>query len=164
MLGLSKRENQVSSSKPNARSGRVSASRISRSRSPFSLVLRIGALDPSLGPLPAHSQPRKRSSDGLPAHSPFGKPLLEAHLCGVLEGPKVAPSAEFPRRVVEQLPQRRARALLVEGGVDLSGTRGDRLESIQPALVEVVDGQAHRLLSAAQVFGNLRCDLAASTG
>jgi hypothetical protein len=89
----------------------------------FSSVFRIRALDPALGPLPAHSQPRKRSSDGLPAYALVRKPLLEAHLCGVLERPKAALSAKFPRRAVQQLPQS-ARTLLVEGGVDLSGTRG----------------------------------------
>jgi hypothetical protein len=54
--------------------------------------------------------------------------------------------------------------MLVEGGVDLCWSRGDRFESIQPALVEIVDGVAHCLLSAPQVFGYLWCALAASTG
>jgi hypothetical protein len=47
-------------------------------------------------------------------------------------------------------------AVLVEGGLGSSGTRGAGHQSIQATLVEVVDGVAHRLLPTAKVPGYLR--------
>src|SRR5215208_5420143 len=55
---------------------------------------------------------------------------------------------------MEHLPQSLGTPL-VEGGVDALGTRRFGHQSIYAALVEVVDGVAHRLLSAAQVGGYL---------
>src|SRR4051794_30144752 len=146
---------QYSSSKPTAQSGSASAPLISRSRRLFSFVQGIGRADPAFGSLPTHPHPLKGGPDALSRNSLFGKPLLEAHLCGHLERPEATVASELPRRAVEQFPQGFG-SLLVEDGAGPPGTRRFGCKSIQASLVEGVDGVAHRLLTAAQVLGYLR--------
>ena len=50
--------------------------------------------------------------------------------------------------------------LFVEGGVHFLGTRRAGREGFQTLFIELVDGVAHGLLSASEVFGYSRCDLA----
>jgi hypothetical protein len=82
-------------------------------------------------PQPTVNGSRRGGSDGL-----------EPHISGVFQIEALDP-------VLDTL--QRERTLLVEGGVDLSRTRGARFESIQLELVAVVDGTAQCLLSAPQV-------------
>src|SRR3954467_1590859 len=98
---------QVSSKKLTAQeeSGWLAAILISRSRRLFSLVLRIWRSDPAFGPLPAHSQARKRCPDGLACDPLFAEALLEAHLGGEIQCPKTRVFAELPGFLVKQLAQ-----------------------------------------------------------
>src|SRR5215208_6641601 len=155
---------QHSSSKPVAHSGSAAATSISRSRLLFSFVEGIGRAYPSLGPLPPHSQKAcERRPDGLTRDPPLRKSLLEAHLCRHLQCPEARIVSELPRRAVEHLPQSLG-ALLLEGIAGSFGARGSGNEGIQASLVEVVDGVAHRLLSAAEVGGYLRDLVSPRTG
>src|SRR5215204_450097 len=93
---------------------------------------------------------------------PFCEPLLEAHLCCQLKRPQARLPAELPRRAVEHLPQPLG-ALLVEGSAGALRARGARLQSIQAALVESVDGVAHRLGAASQTRSDLGRGLSTRT-
>src|SRR5215203_1754574 len=126
----------------------------------FSFIQGIGGGDPAFGPLPSHSEKaRQGGPDGLPGDPPPCKPLLKARLCCHLQSPKARVVSELPRRAVEHLPQSLG-TLLVEGVPGPSGARGSGHESIHAPLVEVMDGIAHRLLSAAEALGDSRSMLA----
>src|SRR5215207_6989036 len=71
----------------------------------FSLVLRIWGSDPALGPLPAHSQSRQSSPDGLASYLLLREALFEAHLGGEIQRPHTRVFAELPGFVVQKLPQ-----------------------------------------------------------
>src|SRR5215212_9555157 len=152
---------QHSSRKPTAQvSGLAPATSISRSRRLFSFIQGVGGGDPAFGPLPSHSEKtRQGGPDGLARDPPPCKPLLEARLCCHLQSPKARVVSELPRRAVEHLPQSLG-TLLVEGVAGPSGARGSGNESIHAPLVEVMDGIAHRLLSAAEALGDSRSMLA----
>src|SRR5215217_3047741 len=53
----------------------------------FSCILRIWGSDPALGPLPAHSQARQSSPDGLASYLLLREALFEAHLGGEIQRP-----------------------------------------------------------------------------
>src|SRR5215218_3921327 len=158
---------QHSSSKPVAHSGSAAAPSLSRSLAKlafFSFVQGIGRAYPSLGPLPPHSEKAcERRPDRLTRDPPLGESLLEAHLCRHLQCPEATVVGELPRRAVEHLPQSLG-AVLVESVSRSFGTRRAGYQSIKASLVEVVDGVAHRLLSAAQVYGYLRDLVSPRTG
>src|SRR5215210_8081666 len=79
-------------------------------------------------------------------------PLRKADLCSIFQRPEAALFAELPRRRVQEFPQHLG-PLFVEGGVDFLGARGGGREGSQTPFVELVDGVAHGLLSASEVFG-----------
>src|SRR5215208_1107071 len=103
--GLASRLHQLSSKKPTTPSERPSDRRINRSRRLFPLVLRIWGSDPPLGPLPAHSQARQSSPDGLASYLLLREALFEAHLGGEIQRPQTRVFAELPGFVVQKLPQ-----------------------------------------------------------
>src|SRR5215210_377416 len=140
--GRASRLHQVSSKKPTAHSACRSATRISRSRRLFSLVLRIWGSDPPLRPLPAHPQPHQSGADSLARDLPFGYSLLEAHLGGHLQGPQAAVFAEAPRVLMKHLPESLG-ALGVEGRVDgMRPGRASAQRRLKTTLVEDMDGVA----------------------
>src|SRR5215204_5043146 len=102
---LASRLNQLSSKKPTTHSERPSDRPINRSLAKlafFSLVLRIWGSDPALGPLPAHSQPRQSSPDGLASYLLLREALFEAHLGGEIQRPHTRVFAELPGFVVQK--------------------------------------------------------------
>ena len=82
-------------------------------------------------------------------------PSLEAHFGSHRKGPEGTPFAELPRDCGGS-PVGPRSLTLVEGGVDLLGTRGAGLESSKTILVEVVDGIAHRLGATPEILGYAR--------
>src|SRR5215207_11082197 len=129
----------------------------------FSFIQGVGGGDPAFGPLPSHSEKaRQGGPDSLPRYPLACKPLLEARLCCHPQSPKATVVSELPRGAVEHLFGSLG-TLLVEGVAGSLGARGSGNESIQAPLVEVVDGVAHRLLSAAEALGYSRGMLAPRT-
>src|SRR5215213_3705238 len=147
--------NQVSSRKPATHSGRPSARPINRTRRLFSCILRIWVGYPALSPLPAHSQARQSSPDGLACYPLLGEALLKAHLGGHRKRPKAAIFAELARDLEKQLPQSLS-LLRIEGPVN--GVRMLRTWPKcfrEPLLVEGMDSVARRLRIAAELVSDL---------
>src|SRR5215204_1251728 len=147
---------QLSSQKPTAQeSGCSAAILINRSRRLFSCILRIWGSDPPLGPLPAHSQPRKRCPEGLARDPLFGEPFFEADLGSHLQSPKATVFAELARILVKHLPQSLS-LLRIESPVNsMRMLRAWPKCFREPLLVEGMDGVACRLRIAAQLVSDL---------
>lgn len=71
----------------------------------FSQIIRIGAANPVLGPLPAFAQPLEGLADGLQAYLSGDQPLLKAHLSGQLQGPEAGRLVEGAGALVQQLSE-----------------------------------------------------------
>src|SRR5215204_3185601 len=122
---------------------------------PFSRILRIWGSDPAFGPLPAHSQARKRCPDGLARDLLFGEPFFEADLGGHLQSPKATLFAEFARVLMKQLAQSLS-LLRIESPVNSMRMLRTWLKRLRESLlVESVDGVARRLRIAAQFVSDL---------
>src|SRR5215208_1419432 len=148
---------QLSSQKPTAQeSGCSAAILINRSRRLFSRILRIWGSDPAFGPLPAHSQARKRCPDALARDLLFGEPFFEADLGGHLQSPKATLFAEFARVLMKQLAQSLSLLSTLESPVNSMRRLRTWLKRFRESLlVESVDGVARRLRIAAQFVSDL---------
>ena len=116
-----------------------------------------------LGPLPGHAPPAQGHTTGFVADQPRRQPLGETHLGGQGQRPPAGRLAARPRTLVSQRPQGLA-APSVEDGSRGVGPRRWRLERGKAALVEGMNGVAHRLIGAAQVAGNHGRRLPLGTG
>src|SRR5215203_1309546 len=122
----------------------------------FSLVLRIWGSDPALGPLPAHSQSRQSSPDGLASYLLLREALFEAHLGGEIQRPHTRVVAELPGFVVQKLPQSLGLFGTLEGPVNGMRTFGALPKCLRKSLlVESVYGVAGSLRIASQLVSDL---------
>src|SRR5215207_523992 len=122
----------------------------------FSLVLRIWGSDPALGPLPAHSQSRQSSPDGLASYLLLREALFEAHLGGEIQRPHTRVFAELPGFVVQKLPQSLGLFGTLEGPVNGMRTFGALPKCLRKSLlVESVYGVAGSLRIASQLVSDL---------
>src|SRR5215216_2710225 len=166
--GLASRLHQVSSKKPTTHSGRPSDRRINRSLASlafFSLVLRIWGSDPALGPLPAHSQARQCSPDGLAGYLLLREALFEAHLCSEIQRPHTRVFAELPGFVVQKLPQGLGLLGILEGPMNGMRTFRALPKYLRKSLlVEGVYGVAGSLRIASQLVSDLAGIFASGAG
>jgi hypothetical protein len=162
---LASRLHQLSSRKPTTHSGRPSDRRINRSHRLFSYVLRIWGSDPPLGPLPAHSQARQCSPDGLAGYLFLREALLEAHLGREIQPPQTGVLAEVPGFVVQKLAQGLGLLGTLEGPVNGMRTLGAWPKCLwKSLLVESVYGVAGSLRIASQLVSDLVGVLASGAG
>src|SRR5829696_1367396 len=122
----------------------------------FSCILRIWGSDPAFGPLPAYSQARQSSPDGLPADPLLGQPLLEAYFGNEIQRPQTRVFAELPGFVVQKLPQGLGLFGTLEGPVNGMRTFGALPKCLRKSLlVESVYGVAGSLRIASQLVSDL---------
>jgi hypothetical protein len=160
--GCASRLPQVSSSQPNAPSGRRRARGSTNHALFFPALCRVGTGAPVFGPLPPYAQSGQGGADGLAGDAVRGEALLDADLGSQVQGPQTGGLAEGPRALVEQRAQPFGPGGIA-GDVDRLRTRGAGRSRGQARRVEGMERLAGRLVVAASLAGHLGDALAAGT-